>query len=101
MAGGVGVSPWMLPMEEIVKDVWYAGQNRALSPLKFITHDSKGTFVFRDHDIVFKGSGIEIIIDKDCTLYMGYQRFKWLRWLIVLAISIPIYGVVYWTMSII
>lgn len=88
-------------MAEIVNDIWYANQERASSSLKFIAYDAKGVFDFGDHDIIFKGGGIEVVIGRNSTICMGHQRFKWLSWLIVIAFSLLIYGPIYWIMSII
>jgi len=80
----------------ILKDIWYASENRAMSSFKLIAYDEKGRIELNDNDnIIFIGSDRKIIIENISSISMGYQRFKWMTWCILLAFVLPVYYIMF------
>ena len=80
----------------ILKDIWYASENRAMSSFKLMAYDEKGRIELNGNDnIVFIGSDRKIIIENISTISMGYQRFKWMTWCILLAFVLPTYYIIF------
>jgi len=80
----------------ILKNIWYASENRAMSSFKLIAYDEKGRIELNNNDnIIFIGSNSKIIIENISSISMGYQRFKWMTWCITLAFFLPVYYIMF------
>ncbi len=80
---------------EIVKNIWFASEKRALSASKFLVYDDQGSLEVDGDKLIFLSSKERLIFDQIQDISLSRQRWNWITWILGLLIILPIYFVCY------
>ena len=80
---------------EIVKNIWFASEKRALSASKILVYDDQGSLEVDGDKLIFLSSKERLIFDQIQDISLSRQRWNWIAWILGLLIILPIYFLCY------
>ena len=80
---------------DVLKNIWYASEKRALSSSKLLVYDDTGSLEIADDELIFLGSEKQIVFDQIQSISLSRQRCNWIAWIFSLILILPIYWLGY------